>query len=384
MSDADSTGGFIEALLEDDAEQLYEKAPCGYFSTTPDGTIIKANHTFLRMTGYGREELIGRRRFVDLLPAGGRIYHETHYAPLLRMQGSVREIALDLVCGDGQRLPVLVNSVMEYSDAGTPHVIRAAVFDATERRSYERALLREKDRATDLARTLQQTLIPPAPPQIPNLDVAAHYRPAGDGSEVGGDFYDVFQVADDDWVVVVGDVRGKGAAAAVVTALARYTLRAAAMQDPSPEYALQALNAALLVEGEDRFCTVAFVRLHQRDGRWTSWLASAGHPLPLLRRGDSIGLVGEPGSLLGVFDDLDLTETELELEPGDVLLLYTDGVPDGRNGQEFYGDTRILEVLARPHPDSRSLSTELLTDVLEFQGGMARDDIAVLAIRAPA
>src|SRR6185312_12851732 len=120
-----------------------------------------------------------------------------------------------------------------------------AVFDATERRAYERELLRAKRRAeeseahaTDLARTLQQTLIPPAPPEIPELDIAAAYRPAGAGDEVGGDFYDIFELASGSWVIALGDVRGKGVQAAVVAALARHTIRAAAVRASQPSEVL--------------------------------------------------------------------------------------------------------------------------------------------------
>jgi sigma-B regulation protein RsbU (phosphoserine phosphatase) len=214
--------GFIEALLDDDAEALYDRAPCGYLSTTPDGTIVKVNDTFLTLSGYARDDIVGRKRFAELLSAGGRIYHETHYAPMLRMQAVAREIALELVCADGRRLPILVNSVLERDESGHASIIRTAIFDASHRRRYERELLREKERAeasqaraTALARTLQQTLIPPHIPAIDGLDVSAEYRPAGDGSEVGGDFYDIFQASDDDWVVVIGDVCGKGVDAAV-------------------------------------------------------------------------------------------------------------------------------------------------------------------------
>ncbi len=228
---AEAAEGFYSALLDDDAEALYERAPCGYVSTTPDGTIVKVNQTFLTWSGYQRGDLIGRRTFAELLTAGGRIYHETHYAPMLRMQDKVREIALDIVGGDGQRLPALVNSVLERDTNGAPVVIRTAIFDATERRRYERELLLAKLRAEEseahatlLAKTLQH-LIPPAAPDVPGLDLAATYRPAGSGEEVGGDFYDVFEIAAGDWVVAVGDVCGKGVDAAVVTAVARHTIR---------------------------------------------------------------------------------------------------------------------------------------------------------------
>ena len=114
MTDRDETQGAIpgEALFEENVEDLYDIAPCGYLSTLPGGLIVKVNQTFLSWTGYRREDLVGRRRFQDLLTAGGRIFHETHYAPLLRMQGAVREIAVDLACPDGRRLPALINSVL--------------------------------------------------------------------------------------------------------------------------------------------------------------------------------------------------------------------------------------------------------------------------------
>jgi serine/threonine-protein kinase RsbW len=135
-----------QSLLENSAEDLYEHAPCGYLSTLPDGTIAKVNQTLLTWTGYRRDDLVGRRRFQDLLPAGGRIYHETHYAPLLRMQGTVREIALEVVRADGRRLPVLVNSDVKRDAAGEPLLIRTTVFDATDRRKYERELLLARNR----------------------------------------------------------------------------------------------------------------------------------------------------------------------------------------------------------------------------------------------
>jgi sigma-B regulation protein RsbU (phosphoserine phosphatase) len=283
---------FFVALLEDDPEKLVDRAPCGYLTTSSDGTIRKANQTFLAMTGYDLLDVIGRR-FAELLTVGGRIYHETHYAPMLHMGGTAREIALDVVRRDGSALPVLVNAVADRDPDGRVDVIRVAVFDATHRRQYERELLRAKQRAEEsearasaLARTLQQTLIPPMPPAIPGLDVAAAYRPAGDGTEVGGDFYDVFRVDDGSWVVVVGDVCGKGAEAAVVTALARYALRAAAMDHRTPAEALERLNQVMLRSSAERFCTAVLIRLSRENGHWIGSIAVGGHPLPLVRRHD--------------------------------------------------------------------------------------------------
>jgi phosphoserine phosphatase RsbU/P len=388
VSSEQAQEAFYAALLDDDAEQLYERAPCGYLSTTPDGTIVKVNATFLALTGYSRADLVGRRRFVDLLTGGGRLYHETHYAPMLRMQGSAKQIALDLVRADGGRLPALVNAVLERNGDGVPVVIRTAVFDATDRRQYERELLAAKERAeaseaqaTALARTLQQTLIPPVPPQVPGLDVAAAYRPAGSGAEIGGDFYEVFQHQADDWFAVLGDVCGKGPEAAVVTALLRYAVRAAAVATPEPAAALRITNDVLLGADTDRFCTALLVQLLRRGASWRVVVCAAGHPLPVLvpAVGDA-RVVGEPGSLLGVVPSPSLPVLGVDLGPGDRLLLYTDGVTEGRRDREEYGEERLLACAARTAPGAGSLVSAVLDDVLDFQQGVPRDDIALLAI----
>ncbi|HZG95469.1 MAG TPA: SpoIIE family protein phosphatase [Mycobacteriales bacterium] len=382
--------GFIDALLEDDSAELYDRAPCGYLSTDPDGLIVKANQTFLTMTGHQRGDLVGKRRFADLLSAGGRIYHETHYAPMLMMQGTARAIAFELVTRDGGRLPVLVNSVLDRDPAGAPIVVRVAVFDATDRREYERELLRAKQRAelsethaTQLAQTLQRMLMPPTPPVIPGLDVAGVYRPAGDGSEVGGDFFDVFEIKTGDWVVVVGDVRGKGVEAAAVASLARHTLRAAAIGLVQPSDALATLNKVLLRDETERFCTVVFMRLTW-DGAWRAVVSSGGHALPLLSRDGALSVeIGQPGTVLGVVDDPLLYDDETPLQPGDNVLLYTDGIPEGRNGNEFYGEERLAGVVANHHESAGALAEAVVRDVLDFQQQQARDDIAIVAVRVP-
>ncbi|MDQ4084454.1 MAG: SpoIIE family protein phosphatase [Actinomycetota bacterium] len=382
---------FYEALLDDDPEKLYEQAPCGYLSTTPDGTIIKVNQTFLTWTGFSRQDLVARRTFSQLLSPGGRIYHETHYAPMLRMHDSVREIALDIVRADGRRLPVLVNATLERDSEGIPSVVRTAVFDASERREYERELLRAKQRAEEsearvraLAHTLQQTLIPPTPPDIPGLDVAAVYRPAGAGDEVGGDFYDIFQVGVDDWVVALGDVCGKGVEAAAVTALVRHTVRAAVVQLPTPGATLARLNQVLLDHETDRFCTIVLVRLRRVRGTWTVTLSAGGHPLPLLVGADGgASVLGRPGSLVGVLDTPAFHDVEAGLEAGESLLLYTDGVTEGRRDGDFYGDDRLHASLAAQPRCAGSLVEGLLADVLHFQDDRPRDDIALVAVHVP-
>ncbi|WP_262297849.1 ATP-binding protein [Microvirga sesbaniae] len=150
-----------QGALTETAEELYESAPCGYLSTLPDGTIIRANQTFLTWIGMERQDLVGHRGFQDLLGIGGRIFYDTHFAPLLRMQGFVNEIAFDLTCADGRKLPVLANTVQKLDAAGRPMVHRITLFNATDRRKYERELLlaRQKaEQATEELRRLNETL----------------------------------------------------------------------------------------------------------------------------------------------------------------------------------------------------------------------------------
>jgi phosphoserine phosphatase RsbU/P len=381
---------FRVALAREDPETSYQRAPCGHLSTTPDGTLVRVNDTFLRWTGHAREELVGRRTFSSLLTAGGRIYHDTHYAPMLQLQGSVREIALDVVTADGSRLPVLANAALERDEGGEPAVVRIVLLDATERREYERELLRAKQRAEEsearahtLAMTLQQTFIPPNPPHIPGLEISSSYRPAGAGEEVGGDFYDVFEITQDDWVVALGDVCGKGVEAAVVTALVRHTLRAVTVRMRNPADVLHALDEVLHHHSSDRFCTIALVRLRRHEGRWRFSMSLGGHPPPLLMRADSeTDVVGTPGSLVGVLSEPFFAVTEGDLTPGTTMVLFTDGVTEGRRGDEQYGESRLLE-LAELHRGKPDLAETLLADVLEFQEGKARDDIAVVTVGVP-
>ncbi|WP_210271979.1 PAS domain-containing hybrid sensor histidine kinase/response regulator [Microvirga subterranea] len=148
------------ALIET-AEELYESAPCGYLSTLPDGTIIRVNQTFLTWIGADRRDLVGQKCFQELLSIGGKIFYDTHFAPLLRMQGFVNEIAFDLICADGRQLPVLANTVQKLDAAGRPMVHRITLFNATDRRRYERELLlaRQKaEQATEELRRLNETL----------------------------------------------------------------------------------------------------------------------------------------------------------------------------------------------------------------------------------
>jgi PAS domain S-box-containing protein len=143
-----------KALIET-AEELYENAPCGYLSMLPDGTVVRANQTLLDWIGYARQDLIGKR-IQDLLPIGARVYYDTHLGPLLHMQGFVNEIALELICRDGRQVPILMNAVQKRDAVGRPLVNRATLFNATDRRQYERELLIARRKAEKAAEDLQR------------------------------------------------------------------------------------------------------------------------------------------------------------------------------------------------------------------------------------
>jgi serine phosphatase RsbU (regulator of sigma subunit) len=243
---------------------------------------------------------------------------------------------------------------------------------------------------THIARTLQESLLPPELPQPPGLEVAARFRAAGEGYDVGGDFYDLFDTGSARWGAVIGDVCGKGPEAAAITALARYTLRAAAMLDDVPSRILATLNEAMLRQRDDRrFSTVLYATIDGlRDGDGTRIrFASGGHPLPIvLRAGGEAAEVGTPGTLLGIVHDPDLTNEEIELRPGDAVVLYTDGVTDAAAPEYVHAPQELAEALRnRRFESAESIAERLLEIALESSDGPAvpRDDIAILVIKVP-
>jgi sigma-B regulation protein RsbU (phosphoserine phosphatase) len=370
-------------------EELYEDAPCGLLSVCPDGTVVTVNRTFLRWTGLDHDALVGVE-FRELLASGDRIFYETHYAPLLQMQDEVREIAVTVVCPRG-RLPVLLNAALVRAADGTPRSIRIAVFLALDRRSYETELLKARQRAEEseararlLARTLQDSLLPPDLPRVPGLDLGAVHRPAGRGDEVGGDFYDVFSTAPDDWMVVIGDVVGKGVAAATLTSLVRHTVRAVAMRVRDPRAVLAALNEALLQQHAERVCTVALLRIRLAAGdpaRVT--ISLGGHPRPLAvrRHGDPVPF-GRFGTVLGALPSPTLHEATTTLDPGEALLLYTDGVVEGRRDGDFFGEGRLSELAGTlRNSDAAAIAEAVAAAAVEHQHGTPGDDIAVVVVR---
>lgn len=243
------------------------------------------------------------------------------------------------------------------------------------------------ERSEVLARTLRRSLLPPVLPEAPGLEVAARYQPAR-GEEVVGDFYDVFKGARSSWCVVMGDVCGKGPEAATVTALAHYTLRAAAARSISPARVLGLLNTALLDQRPDneRFVTVALASLRVARGRVLATVASAGHPLPLLRRNDgTVEAACKPGMALGMFDKPPLLESKLAIEPGESLVFYTDGVTEARRGPDELGVDGLRQLIAGIAPGSSAahMAASIEAHVGDYRDGPPRDDTAILVVQVP-
>ncbi|MBW3556656.1 MAG: SpoIIE family protein phosphatase [Actinobacteria bacterium] len=233
----------------------------------------------------------------------------------------------------------------------------------------------------EIASTLQRSLLPPALPSIRHFKLAAAYKTPGDTVLVGGDFYDVFPLRGTGWGVVIGDVQGKGSAAASLTALARYTVRAGALTLRNPKQVLRALNEAVLQEGE-RFLTVCLATLQPAGEGIRGRVCVAGHPLPLVVRADGVvEPVGRPGTLLGVVRDVELSVVTFELRPGDLLVLFTDGLVEARrDGAQFgiSGVERVLRGCAGLEPGQ--VVGALDAAVTDFVGGPPRDDMAILAL----
>jgi PAS domain S-box-containing protein len=239
---------------------------------------------------------------------------------------------------------------------------------------------------SEIARTLQASLLPPALPEVRGFDLAAAYQPAGEDFDVGGDFYDVFNVAEDQWYAVIGDVCGKGADAAAVTAMARYTLRAAAVRRRSPAAILRLLNEAMLRHEsaeEGRFCTIACLHLDVSRSPARVTVACGGHPMPIALRADgSVDELGVPGTLIGLVEPADFQDQSGVLAPGDTLLLYTDGLTEAGAPQVMWSPEDLLEVVRGAAGRSADRVVEHLLDAALALQPAPRDDIAIVALQA--
>ncbi|MER6914179.1 SpoIIE family protein phosphatase [Streptomyces sp. NPDC000594] len=237
------------------------------------------------------------------------------------------------------------------------------------------------------SQALQRSLLPPELPEIPGVEVEVIYRAAGEGNEVGGDFYDLFPIRDGAYGFAIGDVCGTGPEAAAVTGLARHALRLLAREGFGGPAVLQRLNAAILDEGaRSRFLTLLYGELWPlENGGARLQVVCAGHPLPLrLRQDGTVEPAADPQPLLGVMEDLELYEQTVILDPGDVLLCVTDGVTERREGSRMMGDDGLADVLTGcTGLTAGAVASRVLRAVERFAADPASDDMAILAMRVP-
>lgn len=298
------------------------------------------------------------------------------------------------VGGETVVLPLLArNRVIGMLTLGKPSEehFRQEILELAEDLSRRAALALDNARLyserTAISRSLQRSLLPPSSPTIPGIEVEVIYRAAGEGNEVGGDFYDVFPIRPGVYGFAIGDVCGTGPEAAAVTGLARHALRLLAREGLGGPAVLERLNAAILDEGDrSRFLTLLYGELYlQPDGGAHMKVVCAGHPLPLrLRPNGEVTSAADPQPLLGVLEDLELYEQTLTLDPGDVLLCVTDGVTERREGTRMLGDDGLAEVLTTcTGLTAGAVASRVLRAVERFAAEPASDDMAILAFRIP-
>jgi PAS domain S-box-containing protein len=361
---------------------LREASPDGMLVVDATGEILVTNARFADVWGLTPDVVAAGapavREAVTQLVADPAAFTEQ----VLLLDGAPGPARTEVALADGR---ILECHGAPLTDAGGQALAVAwFVRDVTDRQ-------RVHDQLRDLASALQASLLPPSEPAIPGMDVAARFRPADRRVAVGGDFYDVFRLRTNEWGVVVGDVCGSGAPAASLAALARHTTRAAAVHSTLPTDVLRELNDAVLrePETEDRFCSAVFATVElDLCGAWVT-LASAGHPRPMLVRAAGwIDLRGQPGSLLGLFDDPVLADDRVGLGPGDCLVICTDGITEARSpsGAMFDDAGRLAEVLVACATDdcrADDVADRVLEAAIAWTDHALDDDAAIVVVRVP-
>ena len=345
------------------------------------GRLVDVNPTGRQLLGPAGRNPVGRR-LGELLPGLEELPEEpeavtagrgqelhTGSGPERRTHDVVRQPLTDLV--------------------GRPAGELVVLRDITERvRADARVqeLLREQSR---VAAALQVSLTPRQLPTVPEAEVSSRYEPAGDGREIGGDFYDVFPLDDQTWGIVLGDVSGKGAEAAAVTAQARYTLRALAHPQRPPSATLRDLNARMLNSADlERHCTLVYALARPGPHGTDLTLSLAGHHPPLvLRQGHGrpfVEPVGEPGTATGLLEEPELHDVTTRLAPGDMVCLFTDGLVEARQGPELFGAEGVTRIMLGDHAASpEELAGALVEAARAFhQAPWLADDLAILVLRA--
>lgn len=368
--------------------------------TMPDGVVLcdafgrvnDANPAAAGALGLRRADLVGRQLSDVLpLPSAPQPSDEGPVADASTLDGSVSPAAdgeTEVVLGSGDQVRYFeVRRQPLTGPVGARRLGELVLLrDVTARRAGEHRTAQLLAERTRIAATLQASLLPVGLPEIPGCELAAVYEPAGAGHELGGDFYDVFALDSSRWGLVLGDVSGKGAPAAAVTALIRYTLRTLALEHARPSEVLRRLNDVLLRDGEgERYCTLVYAVARVSAAGLTLRLCLGGHHPPLMRGADGrVAPVGEVGTAIGLVEEPDLTDTTVSLSPGDLLCLFTDGLVEARQGAVFFDGERVADLLADADAnDPRRVLERLARAARDFHSGPLSDDLALLAVSVP-
>jgi PAS domain S-box-containing protein len=376
-SDVTTDGMLPEDLLAE-ALELLDVSVSIADARLPDLPLVWVNPAFERCTGYPAEQVLGRNcRFLqDGLPPQPEL---DVLRAALKADQPVSVVLRNRRADGSDFWNSLALTPLHGDDGQVTHFL-ALQRDVT-------ADVDERHRAAELSQELQGTLVPPKLPDVPGLDVAVSYSPA-DESPVSGDFYDLYATssaigAAATWTAAIGDVAGKGIGAAAYTATVRNLLKGISLNGGSPAQALSLLNSALLDELGDRFVTVALAQLQVRRDAVRATVALGGHPEPVLVRDGSAALVGVPGDLLGVLPEVSATDQAVRLQPGDALLLYTDGITESGPADDQFGQERLLEA-AEQDAASATTIVESVLEAVQQHDGRAQDDAALLAVRVEA
>jgi serine phosphatase RsbU (regulator of sigma subunit) len=312
---------------------------------------------------------------------------------LARMDGDVdeaRQVIAELRPTSVMTVPLVtkrgVLGAMQFVSAETGHrydpedIVLAEVAAGQIAKALDNIWLSERSR--HVSATLQRALLPPSLPPIGGVDVAVGYWPAGVGVEAGGDFYDIFTISPSAWSIVIGDVCGRGPDAAALTGIARHTTRAAARHGQGHREVLDWVNEAMRLSNRDRFCTAVYATLEEAEGGWRFTSCAAGHPRPIVVRSDgSAELLGEPGTLLGVFTDITVRPETTDLASGDVVVLYTDGLtdlppPNNRTERDIVDLVRGL-----PRTGAAGVADAIRAFVSGSVGDEQMDDVALVVLQ---
>lgn len=411
----DAAGPGDEALLAVLAQfdSLLEGAPLGIGIFDRDLRHVRVNRVLEEMNGQPAELLLGRTPSEVNGEVGAQA--EVLYRTVMDSGDAMRDVRLT---GEVTARPGEVRhwSITFYPVRRDGDVVGLCVIvdDVTAEQELTDALMESQRAVQRLAEDLQRDLLPPAHPVVAHADVAAIYRPAHTASRVGGDFYDVVELGGQRWLLVIGDVQGKGPLAASLSGALRYAVRTAAVVDHDPARVMGTVNAVLMGLEHEATCTAVCALLERRGDAWSLTTTSAGHPAPLVVRGardgspPAVESVGASNMLLGVVHDVGYDVAHSTLAPGDSLVLYTDGITEARAQPQqrgdggrpgtgevtLFGESRLRVALAETAASAaaRSAPGRGRADVLAqgidgavhaFASGRLRDDVTLLVLHVP-